>query len=101
MIDTHHLAYAGVLLVFLTGAAIVALATFLFMATGVLAAAAVRIIKLHASARLTARAYKRKNAVEVPLSMEEALRRVAYGKAESSQELPGKAQGIRALLRPY
>lgn len=34
MIATHHLAYAGVLLVFLAGAAVVAISAFLFFGTG-------------------------------------------------------------------
>lgn len=74
MIDNHHLAYAGVLLVFLAGAAIIAMASLLFLATGALAAVAVRIIKHLAHGRVPDRARKGRKAVERPLPMEEALR---------------------------
>jgi hypothetical protein len=45
MIDTHHLAYAGVLLVFLAGAAIVAISAFLILGTVWLTVIGVRFIK--------------------------------------------------------
>lgn len=100
MIDPHHLAYGGVLLVFLTGAAIVALAFFAFLSTGVLAVLACRIIKRFALGRLPGGAAVRRNAVEPVMPMEEALRQVAAGKAASSQKRTGNRQGNMAPIRP-
>ena len=81
MIATHHLAYAGVLLVFFAGAAIVAITAFLLLGTAWLTAVAVRVIKRRTPHKLPGQADKRRNAVEQALPMEEALRQAAAGKA--------------------
>jgi hypothetical protein len=86
MIDTHHLTYAGVLLVFFAGAAIVAVSAFLLLGTAWLTAMAVRCIKRRTPHKLPGRVDKRRNAVEHALPMEEALRQAAAGKAAYKQE---------------
>lgn len=81
MIDTGHLVYAGVLLLFLAGAVIVALAALLFLSTGFLTAAAARIIRRGRLGTGPARRSRRGATLDVPLPMEEALRQVAAGRA--------------------
>ena len=93
MIDTLHLTYAAVLLVFLTGAAIIALSAFLLLSTGLLATTAVRFAKRHNGHMWPSRAGRRTKAGEPPLPMEEALRQVAAEKAASPDEGPGNHQG--------
>lgn len=86
MIVTHHLAYAGVLLVFFAGAAIAAISAFLLLGTAWLTAIAVRFIKRRTPHKLPGRADRRRNAVEQTLPMEEALRQAAAWKAAYQQE---------------
>lgn len=93
MIYTHHLAYAGVLLVFLAGAIIVAASAFLFLGTAWLSAVGVRFIKRR-TPQLPVRANKHTNAAEPALPMEEALRRAAAGKAAYPKE---QAANLHAL----
>ena len=99
MIDTLHLTYAGVLLVFLTGAAFIALSAFLLVSTGLLATIAVRFAKRHNRHTLPSRARRRTKAGEPPLPMEEALRQVAAEKAASSDKGPGSHQRTAVHLR--
>ena len=97
MIDTHYLAYAGVLLVFFTGAAIVAATAVLLLGTGFLTALASRIIRNHAPHMLSVPARKAGKPQAV-VSMEEALRQVAASKAAPTQARRGTARGSRAPL---
>ncbi|MGX9898980.1 hypothetical protein ACW0JT_02245 [Arthrobacter sp. SA17] len=89
MIDTHHLAYAGVLLVFLAGTAIVAVSAFLLLGTAWLTVTGVRFVKRRRPHRPPGRAGKRRDALEPVLPMEEALRQAAAGKANYPQEPSG------------
>lgn len=89
MIDTHHLAYTGVLLVFLAGAAILAVSAFLLLGTAWLTVIGVRFIKRHRPHRPPGRAGMRRNALEPVLPMEEALRQAAAGKANYPRERSG------------
>ena len=98
MIDTHHLAYAGVLLVFFTGAAIVATTAVLLLGIGFLSALAGRIIRHHAPHMLSVPARKAGKPQE-SLSMEEALRQVAANKAAPTGNRPRTARGNRAPLQ--
>jgi hypothetical protein len=77
MIDTHHLAYAGVLLVFLVGAAVLAVSAFLILATAWLAVIGVRFIKRRTPHKPPGRTGKSRNALEPVLPIEEALRQAA------------------------
>ena len=97
MIDTHHLAYAGVLLVFFTGAAIIAATAVLLLGIGFLSALAARIIKHRTSHMLSARA-REAGKPEPALSMEEALRQVAASKVAPTQARRGTARGNRLPL---
>jgi hypothetical protein len=99
MIETHHLVYAGVLLVFLTGAATVALTAFLFIGTGLVTAIGVRFIKHRMALKLRKQADRRANAVELPLPMEEALRQVAAGNVVPGQGSLPVAAAADALVR--
>lgn len=76
------------------------MASLLFLATGALAAVAVRIIKHLAHGRVPDRARKGRKAVERPLPMEEALRQVAAGKAASPQERLQNGKENTVPLRP-
>ncbi|WP_461164029.1 hypothetical protein [Arthrobacter sp. R4-81] len=89
MIDAHHLAYAGVLLVFLAGASFVAISAFLILGTAWLTVVGVRFIKRRTPHKPPGGECKRRNALEPVLPMEEALRQAAAGKANYPQERSG------------
>ena len=93
MIDSHVLAFAGVLMVYLAGATMVALAVVVLACTVLAAAITLRVITglTRAVVRLTRRVRKRKSrqhSPALPLSMEEALAQVATGKTMVVQGKP-------------
>ena len=75
---SHHLAYAGVLLVFFTGVAIVILAAFLFTCVGIIAAVVIRFSARGPGGPPTGISSQTLKA-PVYLSMEEALAQVNSG----------------------
>lgn len=89
MIDTDHLVYAGVLLLFLAGAASLALTALLFLSTGLLTGALIRIIRRGTLKTVLATRARRGLTVDVPLPMDEALRQVAAGKAAPAEDCHG------------
>lgn len=89
MINTHHLAYTGVLLVFLAGAAILAVSAALLLGTAWFTVIGVRFIKRLRPDVPPGRGGKRSDALEPVLPMEEALRQAAAGKANYLEERSG------------
>jgi hypothetical protein len=99
MIDIHHLVYAGVLLVFLTGVALMALAGFLTLGTGFLAALMVRCVKGRTPDRLPLRVLEHPETVDLSLLMEEVEQDGHRPAEEPSAAGIGVGRGMGSRVR--
>lgn len=92
MIDPHHLVYAGVLLLFFTCAAIVALAGFLALGAGLLTAVVVRYTQRRNLCMLPRAAPENPKTAELSMLMEESVESAGQGQARIRQDAGGRLE---------